>query len=358
MKKILTLIALVALTVGATAQNVHDWNDVHVYKTDNTIETIALSKITKISHVKDATGTTTDVKIETSDGDHQYKLSEVSKVEMPVQVGQYLFSDGTWGDLQEGKTPIAVIFSNATTEADAAKGWTHGYAMALQKALDLSSGGYGIAWGPADTDCEYLDNWDSGYPGDTWVTHREGYTDTHAIPDAELANYPAFEAAMKFWIGGENYQVVPEGTSGWFLPATGQVFDIFVNLGGLPSLNQNNATGGFSYSYPTAGGSYMIAWQKNVGPANDQIAYTLVKTNLNKYLEAAASYAGLDASNSFIADYDRWWTSTERNATSAFFGYIDNEDRGWVQILAHPTQGPKNDTAGNSKKFVRPVIAF
>lgn len=351
MKKVLTLIALVAFTISATAQNVHDWNDVHVYKTDKTIETIALSKISKISHVKDAAGSVTDVKIECQDGDHQYKLSEVAKVEMPVQVGQYLFSDGTWGDLQEGKVPIAVIFSNATTEADAAQGWTHGYAMALHRARNLNTGGYSISWGPKGTDCEYLDNWDSGYPGDGFVTNREGYTETHSIPADELKNYPAFEAAMKFWLGGENYQAVPEGTSGWFLPATGQVFDIFVNLGGLPSVNQNNTTGGFSYSYPT-GNSYNIAWQKNVGPAKDQIAYTLVKNNINKYLEAAATYAGFEADKSYINTYDNYWTSTERNASAAFYGYIDNEARGWVQILANTAQS-KEDT-----KLVRPIIAF
>lgn len=351
MKKVFTLIALVAFTIGATAQNVHDWNDVHVYKADKTVQTIALSKISKISHVKNDAGTVTDLKIETQDETYQYKLSDVNKVEMPVQVGQYLFSDGTWGDLQEGKVPIAVIFSNATTEADAAQGWTHGYALALHRARNLDTGGFSISWGPNDTDCEYLDNWDSGYPGDGFVTNREGYTETHSIPTDELKNYPAFEAAMKFWLGGENYQTVPEGTSGWFLPATGQVFDIFVNLGGLPSLNQNNVTGGFSYSYPSQN-SYNIAWQKNVGSSNDQVAYTLVKNNLNKYLEAAASYAGFEADKSYVGDYDNWWTSTERGASAAFYGYIDNETRGWVQILAHNGQHKQDG------KLVRPIIAF
>jgi len=354
MKKIVTLIAFVALTISTTAQNVHDWQDVHVY-TDRGIDPIALSKISKISHVKNAAGTTTDVKIERQDGVNQYKLSNVKKVEMPVQIGQYLFSDGTWGDLQEGKVPIAVIFSNVTTEADAAKGWTHGYAMALHKARNLNTGGFSLVWGPKGTDNEYLDNWDSGYPGypdGTFGNDREGYTETHAIPDDKLGTYPAFETARKFWLGGENYQVAPEGTSGWFLPSTGLIFDILVNLGGLPSVNVNNVKGGFTYSNGGTDKNYNISWQKNVGPASDQMAASLVKDNINKYLMPASVYAGFEADKNYIVDNDSYWTSTERNASAAFWVYIGNNGNGWVQILA------RNDQSKEDVKNVRPIIAF
>ena len=52
----------------------------------------------------------------------------------PVTVGDYYYSDGTWGSYDANKTVIGIIFSNTTSSADKSHGWTHGYAMALQNA--------------------------------------------------------------------------------------------------------------------------------------------------------------------------------------------------------------------------------
>ena len=51
-------------------------------------------------------------------------------------IGDYVYSDGTWGPLvyYEDKWPQAVIFSNYTSAEDRAAGFTHGYAMALKDA--------------------------------------------------------------------------------------------------------------------------------------------------------------------------------------------------------------------------------
>ncbi len=50
----------------------------------------------------------------------------------------------------------------------------------------------------------------------------------YAESNGKLSDYPAFEAV-------KNYSVeAPTNTTGWYLPAVGQWYDFFVNLGGLP----------------------------------------------------------------------------------------------------------------------------
>ena len=51
-----------------------------------------------------------------------------------LSVGNFLFSDGTYGSIPNnpGKTPIAIIFSTNTTSYDKSQAYTHGYAMALK----------------------------------------------------------------------------------------------------------------------------------------------------------------------------------------------------------------------------------
>ena len=78
------------------------------------------------------------------------------------------------------------------------------------------------------------------------VNDRDGYLYTYSGYTKNKNNYPAFEAARKF------RSPLPLGkTSGWYLPALGQLLEIFKNLGNLdfgkfPNYHRN--TTDFSYA--------------------------------------------------------------------------------------------------------------
>lgn len=150
---------------------------------------------------------------------HPLMINALSRT--AVNVGDYLYSDGSWGSLADsfGATPIAVIFSNATSTTDQGHNWTHGYAMALKDAAT------GITWGPEGTN-----------PTGTFFTtpttmiaDKDGYTHTTFI---NSTTYPAAYAAATTY---NTLVAAPSNTSGWYLPSCGQWYDICVNLGKIPT---------------------------------------------------------------------------------------------------------------------------
>lgn len=55
----------------------------------------------------------------------------------------------------------------------------------------------------------------------------------YAKGENKLSSYPAFEAVDK-WNAEDSEHKAPENTTGWYLPAVGQWYDFFHNLGDLP----------------------------------------------------------------------------------------------------------------------------
>ena len=205
----------------------------------------------------------------------------------PANIGDYLFSNGTWGTLADnvGKTPVAVIFSTTTSTADQANGWKHGYAMALKNVSSTT-------WGPLGTN-------PTGY----WITEtaavmadKDGLTHT---PDINSSTYPAGNAAATTY---ENTVAAPSGTSGWYLPSIGQWFDIFVNLGKMNATVYTPSDKGFHWS----------------GQAS-----TCVK-NLNAYLTPLTS-----GTFTTFGTFDYYWSSSEFRITdNAYHAYFDGPNVG------------------------------
>ena len=52
---------------------------------------------------------------------------------------------------------------------------------------------------------------------------------------SHFINHPAFKAADD-WNASDSEHKAPENTTGWFLPSSGQLWDIMQNLGGCPAL--------------------------------------------------------------------------------------------------------------------------
>jgi hypothetical protein len=222
-----------------------------------------------------------------------------------TNVGDYYFSDGSWGTLAVHANstvwPIGVIFSNSPSTKDQSYGWKHGYAMALTYAST------GCVWGPTGTDESELINYNVTYT--TVIANKDGYTETHAVKDAHSStlqsNYPAFYYALNYGtseVGGTLY-TAPNVSSGWYLPSVGQWYDILINLGGLStvpsSLANNNST---------------MCW----GPS---ITKTCVD-KINTYLSVLSNYGY--TINPFYynttgssTDYEDYWSSTEYDGDEA-----------------------------------------
>lgn len=225
-----------------------------------------------------------------------------------VMIGDFVFSDGTWGSLADnsGKTPVAIIFSNTPSIFDFNAGYTHGYAMALK---DVGS----YKWAGDYTD--------TGIPptSDYWgwqdcSSEMDGRRNTSFINSTD---FPAgYAAATTF-----NSQVAaPSGTSGWFLPSCGQWYTIFVNLGGISATPRKYTS---------------LMWEGD-GLAN------LCVTSLNNKLSAAGN------GNYGAFDYDvSYWSSSVRT-TEPYSAYISRAD---YVIFASAVE-PRYEYR------VRPVLAF
>jgi len=238
---------------------------------------------------------------------HHLDITGLSK----IVIGDYLFSDGTRGAIANnpGKTPVAVIFSTTTSTADQANKWTHGYAMALKTVNSPAT----YKWDPNNG--SVTPNPTGKYYTTTAaiIADKDGYTHTTYI---NSPTYPAGYAAATTY---KNTVAAPVGTSGWYLPSSGQWFDICVNLGKM------DATG-----YTLSG--ICPYWSQSTTCVN----------NFNAYLSplTAGTYTAFTTN-------DDYWSSSEYSTNS--YDYSANFTGGNVILYYN----------GKAYTFlVRPVIAF
>ena len=280
----------------------------------------------------------------------------VASEDRPVNVGDYLFSDGSWGPYTEGTAtashyPIAVIFSNTTSLTDQAAGYRRGYAVAL------ASCGAQLTWAKTGT----IGVNTQVHPTLTnslelAKANLDGRTETNRIKtlsDFSKENYPSAYYATHFGTseigltsgtgsssteasGGSAGYAAPANTSGWYLGSIGQYYLVAKNLGGNIDTGTNN-------TWSEDGSKY---WYISGSQAN--------KTTLEGYFSAgsntwAPSFGMPWASNS----YDTWyWTSSEFSAANGFV--VDWNRNGNFNLhgdLAKSYSSPNN-------RGVRAVIAF
>ncbi len=228
----------------------------------------------------------------------------------------------------KGITPIAVIFSTTTSTIDQGHGWTHGYAMALQR-VKIGTDNICI-WGP-NVDIDGLRNWDNMNPLETWINNKDGYTETWVI--GNNPNYPAFYYAINY----KNTINTPLTSSSWFLPSNGQGYECLCNLGRIEAtpLAYNGGNDG----------SCGVLWR-----GSDVSTYT---NNVNSHFINVQDYAPSDIllnPSLKIANYgDYFWCSSERHATIPYSMAVNSVDL-WID-------GNRPDI--KSRQYsVRSVIAF
>ncbi len=231
-----------------------------------------------------------------------------------LSIGNFLFSDGSYGSIPNnpGKTPIAIIFSTNTTSYDKSQAYTHGYAMALK---DMTST---YTWG------EKLDNSSlTNYNGETSYLDRmdmEGYKNRLY---ENATDYPASYAAKN------SYGVAaPTGTSGWFLPSSGQWFEIISNLGSL-------ATTGISFD----------GWH---GTTENMISARVANSINNRFSAlTSSSYDPFEVVTP-TGESIFYWSSTEHSTNNALAVCFASDGS-----MLFATDKSKTATCR-----VRPIIAF
>ena len=111
-----------------------------------------------------------------------------------VKIGDYYFTDGSWGTLTEHVTstvkPIGVIFSTRISNEEKNAGFTHGYALALQDANST-----GCYWSTSGNDLSFLN--DVTYLSAYYNDLSSGYVGTFANSLGTNSNYPACRQALK-----------------------------------------------------------------------------------------------------------------------------------------------------------------
>lgn len=134
-----------------------------------------------------------------------------------LKIGDYYYSDGTFSSqLDKSKTCVGVVFSLETTEIEKAYGWTHGQIVALEDAGNGQKYRWGTV-GKLPAPHTFVDKCAA-------LQDRNGYLYTHSNY-IDKADFEAFNIARHYSV------LLPECTSGWYLPSLGQWRNVLGNLG-------------------------------------------------------------------------------------------------------------------------------
>lgn len=234
----------------------------------------------------------------------------------PLQPGDYYYSDGTIYPYTEGTVDqpitegcIGVIFEVGTGVPNTP--WTHGSVLALHD----SNGENGIdawcKWGTAANtiatniiaDITTLES------KTELINKKNGYAMSYS---EELGSVEAISKAKAYTVEvpGDNV------TSGWYLPAMGQLLDVVAKLGGVTVSNTDNMTTRGTYSAAIA-----------------KISEALVKVD-GRATDGSGAY--------------RWWSTTEKG-TDHVYTLVVNEG-----AVGDRT---KYNSTGN-ENYARPVLSF
>ena len=258
-----------------------------------------------------------------------------------LKIGDYFYSDGTWSDgglrkiysdgrreiadpkpgpdRSGGKVVIGIVFQTdpyriGLAEKEALGGEAHGLVMALRNTSVTRS----VQW--ADT---YLDE------GLTKIlTKKQLYEDISGYANSKhilsnrgnFDNYPAFKASKEY------PAPAPATTTGWFLPSSGQCWDLLQYLGGCPALAD-----------PAEQTSDALGYNQRKDQGD-------VPAALNKWMAKIA-----DKDKHTFASYDNIWTSTWCESTIHNW-YISSAGYIYCRYLF--------TAIDHGRMVVRPILAF
>jgi hypothetical protein len=237
------------------------------------------------------------IRVKTTDGNvYQYRyfgVSDFSTVSKTINVnknyaqtftlippvGTYMYADGTYGT--SGTGAIGIVFSNMTSSTDYNSGYKKGYVVALKNA---ASGTQWATGGYVSTDAPELQD---NTTWDLFTKDLDGRTETNQLQAYGISNYPSAQAAINY----KNVVAAPSSSSGWYLPSSGQWYQILTNICGVPVKS------------PTALESY----------ANEAAA---AATAFNNAMSAVGSgnYSAISCSDDYFGN--NFWCSSELSSTN------------------------------------------
>ena len=240
----------------------------------------------------------------------------------------------TPADFQDGRAYIGVVFQTdprRMSELEKSKGWKHGYVMALTNASEACTWGENV-----DEDNTYFPNVSrfADMYSDIDGYGKTGYMIENKLDGVESAGAPTYDAfyyARKYGMGESEEYAAPGTTSGWFMPAIGQWWDILENLGDVNALLKNRTSS-------TTG----VMTLKN--DANNLSQVT--SEELNKRMGVSGSGFTPFAESTF------YWSSTEQAQKKVRRVLFDTTKNKYTLRLGD------NDKSNNASTVVRCILAF
>lgn len=252
--------------------------------------------------------------------------------ERDLQVGDYYYADGSIYPNELGNVPetgcIGKIFSLSTTAEDKAHGWENGYVIALNNVVGTMASAVLGKWSSNTSEVA---------GGDDNVVTATSMTDDNkqavfAAKNGYDMTLTLVEKGVTAAILARDYDCAyPEGTSGWFLPAPGQVAEFLNNLS--PDVQKEST----DWDFDTSNGFTDSREQE-------------LKTEMLQAVQAAFSIG--DFFKGIVFDQggttDRWWTTLEVDAANAWA--VEMKANGLLKFL------PRGKNSNNAS--VRPILAF
>lgn len=238
------------------------------------------------------------------------------------KVGDYFYSDGTWSDGGlisidangknavwadtkpapiEGKTVIGIVFNvdpERIAQADKDAGFTHGYVIGCKNPVDPNKSNF----------AQYPETiWYSNQPelttipvtkvSKTWYSNLSGREETQKMLDAFPDN--AATTIPLFYYSTTGYPVAaPEGTSGWFVPSTGQMWTCIANFcsGAVAEFLDEYSTDRYDMTYNSENtkeavfANFMRVFELVPAADKDEITYNDNKNPLSVALMTSSRY--------------------------------------------------------------------
>ena len=238
-----------------------------------------------------------------------------STLRTPV-VGDLYFTDGTWGNVTEypDKTPIGIVFSIVTSDDDQARGYRHGYVMALKRANNEANVANWCTntsslqstlitrttpetfFSPVTAIMADMDGLDHCEAAETYCTDNS----------IDVSNLTAIQAAKSYTPAAPT-STVALPNSGWYLPSIGQQYLWLKNLANAGSATEGSTvyTGSETWSDNS---TYWTRSSESTSAANA----------INDYVKAKLSTDANKLLYTEFAPGHYLWSSTERVAAYPF----------------------------------------
>ena len=275
--------------------------------------------------------------------------SEIITDPAEAKIGDFYMADGTlrrsdYKFMESEKSQVIGVvfqtyadapgrFGEAEKQALREKGvdTPHGLVMAVKLATPER-----IAWGPQleTSSLEYKNTIELRYKD---ISGLSNWNIIKELND-DFSNYPAFKVVVDF----ENKIPAPNASTGWFLPSSGQWWDIVANLGGLGEYMSEPIGNMYQYYHWYYSTDLPEDVPGNVGYKSiGNVGEYYVQKKLNESLKSIGECADL-----FQIVTHLYWTSSKGSDVCA------------CNVYFTATSFCSHENAFNTLHSVRPVLAF